>query len=212
MRVMSLNVGRPATLTRGDRSVRTGIVKRPVDGPRTARALNLDGDGQADLRVHGGPDKALYAYPSEHYPRWEEELGRELAYGTFGENLTTSGLHEAAVVIGDRLRVGAALLEVTQPRVPCAKLALRMDDPAFGRRFLASLRSGFYLRVIEEGAIAAGDPIAIEGRGEGALSVSDALHVGVIDQGDVDGARRALAVPALADAWRRQLERRLDGR
>ena len=134
---------------------------------------NLAGDGQADLTVHGGPDKAVYAYPHEHYARWAAELSRDdLEPGRFfGENLTTEGLDEGEVHIGDRFRVGTALLEVSQPRVPCYKLAIRMGDGAFARPFLASGRTGFYLRVVEQGDVAAGDAIEREARGEGAISV-----------------------------------------
>ena len=137
-------------------------------------ATNLDGDGQADLTVHGGVDKAVYAYPLEHYAHWTAALGRDdLAPGRFGENLTTEGLLEDDVLVGDVLRVGSALLEVSQPRVPCFKLAARMGDPAFARPFLRSGRVGFYLRVLEQGELGAGDAIVRERRGEGGLSIRD---------------------------------------
>lgn len=211
MRVVSVNVSTPRAMAGRGGEVLTGILKRPVGGRVTVRRLNLDGDAQADLRVHGGPDKAVYAYPLEHYARWSAELGRPVAPATFGENLTVEGMDEAMVSIGDRYRIGTALLEVAQPRTPCGKLAMRMDDPAFGRRFLLSLRSGFYLRVIEEGELGAGDAVALEAAGAAGVSVSDALHVGLIDREDVAGARRVSGEPALADEWRHLLAPRLGG-
>jgi MOSC domain-containing protein YiiM len=137
--------------------VSTAIFKEPVKGPVRVGLLGLEGDGQADLRVHGGVEKAVYAYPAEHYEAWSRELGRELMPGTFGENLTVTGLTEGVVRAGDRYRAGTAVLEVTQPRFPCFKLGIRMNDMLFLKRFLESGRSGFYLRVVEEGVVAAGD-------------------------------------------------------
>jgi MOSC domain-containing protein YiiM len=168
-RVRSVNVGTPRPLlTPAKGEVLSGIVKTPVAGPRRIAFHNIEGDRQADLRVHGGERKAVYAYPYEHYARWAEELARtDIAPGQFGENLTTEGLLETTVRIGDRLRVGTALLEVTQPRSPCFKLAARMGLPAFPRLFLKSGRSGWYLRVIEEGNVEAGDPIVREIEGAG---------------------------------------------
>ena len=203
MRILSVNVGLPREIPRGDGTVLSGIVKEPVPGRVPVGPTNLAGDGQADLRVHGGPDKAVYAYPAEHYPRWQAELARDdLTPGRFfGENLTTEGLDEESVHIGDRLRAGTALLEVSQPRVPCFKLALRMNDPAFARPFLASGRTGFYLRVVEPGEVAAGDAISREGRGEGAMSVREVA--GLLSDGASPGdLDRAAALPALAIGWR----------
>ncbi len=157
MKVVSVNLGRPRTIVWQGRKVRTGIFKEPVAGKVDLGTLNLEGDGQADLRVHGGVDKAVYAYPVEHYPTWSAELGRSLPYGQFGENLTLEGLTEDEARIGDRYRIGSALLEVSQPRVPCFKLGIRMEDDAFPQRFLESLRSGFYLRVAAPGTLEAGD-------------------------------------------------------
>ena len=167
--MVSVNVGTPRPLlTPAKGEVLSGIVKTPVDGRRRVVAHNIEGDRQADLRVHGGETKAVYCYPHEHYARWAEELSRaDLVPGQFGENLTTLGLLETQVRVGDRLRVGSALLEVTQPRSPCFKLAARMGLPEFPRLFLRSGRSGWYLRVVEEGDVGAGDVIVREFAGAG---------------------------------------------
>ncbi len=147
MRLVSLNVGLPRDVAWHGKTVTTGIFKRPVAGPCMVRALDLDGDRQADLSVHGGPDKAVYAYPSEHYELWRRELpDLDLPWGAFGENLTTAGLAEEEVSIGDRLRIGSAELVVTQPRLPCYKLEVRLGE-GMVKRFLESRRTGFYLRV-----------------------------------------------------------------
>ncbi len=168
-RVVSLNVGTPQPLVTPDRGeVLSAIVKAPVTGRRRVVRHHVDGDAQANLAVHGGERKAVYAYPYEHYGPWSRELGRQgLALGLFGENLTTEGLLETGVRIGDRYGVGTALLEVTQPRSPCYKLAGHIGVPDFIRRFAASGRCGWYLRVVEEGEIAAGDWIVKEVAGEG---------------------------------------------
>jgi MOSC domain-containing protein YiiM len=210
VRIASVNVGVPAPLRRGAREVRSGIVKAPVEGRVHVGRVNIDGDGQADLRVHGGPDKAVYGYPAEHYAAWAEELGRDdLVTGIFGENLTTEGLAEDDVLIGDRFRIGTALLEVSQPRLPCFKLGMRMGDPGFLRPFLRSGRVGFYFRVIEEGDLAAGDAIARVSRGEGGLSIVDAVRL-FADGDDPDALSAAAAVPALEDGWRLMLLERAD--
>ncbi len=160
MKLVSVNVGLPREVEWRGRRVTTGIFKSPVEGRVRARFLNLDGDRQADLSVHGGRDKAVYAYPEEHYEYWRGELpGVDLPPGSFGENLTTRGLTETEVRIGDTFRVGSALMRVTQPRMPCDKLALRFEREDMVRRFRASERSGFYLAVVEEGEVAAGDTI-----------------------------------------------------
>lgn len=162
MRVVSVNVSLPQAVQYRGQTVRTGIFKKPVVGRVRVRSLGLEGDGQADLRVHGGPAKAVYAYPSEHYPHWRKELPEaDLAWGQFGENLTTEGLLEGEVRIGDRFRVGTAVLEVTQPRMPCYKLGIKFGRMDMIRRFLASGRSGFYFAVLKEGDVAAGDPIEL---------------------------------------------------
>jgi MOSC domain-containing protein YiiM len=210
VRIASVNVGMPAPLGRGDATVRSGIVKTPVAGRVRVGRTNLDGDGQADLRVHGGPGKAVYAYPAGHYPTWAAELGRDdLVPGTFGENLTVEGIDEGDVLIGDRFRAGTALLEVSQPRIPCFKLGIRMGDPGFLRTFLRSGRSGFYLRVIEEGDVGRGDALERVARGEGGLSVREAVRL-FAGGDDPDALSRAAAAPALEDGWRLLLLERAD--
>jgi MOSC domain-containing protein YiiM len=144
-----------------DREVRTAIFKLPVSGPVRVRRLNIDGDEQGDLSVHGGIDKAVYCYASEHYPAWQQELGVELPNGTFGENLTVSGLLEPDLHIGDTLQVGDAVLQVSQPRFPCYKLGIKLGDQRLVKRFQDSGRSGFYCRVLQEGLIEPGQPITL---------------------------------------------------
>lgn len=162
MRVVSVNVSLPKTVEWRGRNVTTAIFKEAVEGRVRIRRTGLQGDRQADPSVHGGPAKAVYAYPSEHYPFWRRELERaDLPWGAFGENLTTEGLQEGTIRVGDHLRIGSALLKVTQPRMPCYKLGIRFERMDMVRRFLASGRSGFYLAVLEEGDVAARDPIQL---------------------------------------------------
>ena len=175
--VLSVNLGRPRSIRLlGDRTVRTAIAKEPALGRVRAGRTNLDGDRQADLRVHGGPDKAVYAYDLSGYAHWERELGRPLPYGQFGENLTVEGLPETEVRIDDVYRVGGALLQVSQPRSPCFKLAIHMGRPDFPSAFLASGRTGFYLRVLEEGDVGARDPIALVERDPRALTILETVR------------------------------------
>ena len=176
MHVVSVNVSLPKTVEWQGRKVTTAIFKEPVEGRVRIRRTGLVGDRQADPSVHGGPAKAVYAYPSEHYPFWRRELERaDLSWGSFGENLTTEGLEERTLRIGDRLRVGSALLQVTQPRMPCYKLGIRFGRLDMVRRFLASGRSGFYLAINEEGDVAAGDPIELLETDNGLPTVSDVV-------------------------------------
>jgi MOSC domain-containing protein YiiM len=173
--LLSVNVGCIQAVPYRGRQIATGIFKHAVDGPVMVRALNLDGDQQADPSVHGGVDKAVYLYPAEHYEAWRLELDRELAYGHFGENLTVTGLLEEDVRIGDQLQVGEALLEVTQPRVPCFKLGIKMGDQHFLRRFLESGRSGFYCRVLCEGTVEAGQQIELIYRDTAMPAIADVV-------------------------------------
>ena len=160
MKLISVNAATLKNVSYRGRTVTTGIFKEPLQNRVMVRTLGLDGDQQADLTVHGGPDKAVYIYPSEHYPIWQAEFpDMLLPDGMFGENFTTEGLDESSVHIGDQFRIGSALVEVTQPRQPCYKLGIKMGDARFPKRFLASGRSGFYLRVLEEGEVGAGDVI-----------------------------------------------------
>jgi MOSC domain-containing protein YiiM len=209
VKLVSVNVGMPRdTVWRGE-VVRTGIFKSAVQGRVALRGHNLAGDGQADLRVHGGADKAVYGYPSEHYGFWCEWLGKgELPWGAFGENLTTEGLLETDVCIGDRFSVGSAVLEVSQPRIPCSNLALRHERADLPKHFLASGRSGFYFRIIAHGEVGAGDAIervAVDPRG---LSVADVQSL-KRGKGDPALIRRAADHPALAEVWREELRKRL---
>ena len=160
MRIISVNVGKPRDVLSNGRKVRTGIFKSPVEGRVVVGRLNLDGDQQADLRVHGGQNKAVYVYPSEHYAFWRRDLpGIEFSWGIFGENLTTEGLVETIVRVGDHLGIGSAEFVVTRPRMPCFKLALRLGRPDMVKRFLHSGRTGWYLAVAREGEIGAGDSV-----------------------------------------------------
>jgi MOSC domain-containing protein YiiM len=170
-KLLAIHVGRAADIRSGRHAARSAINKRPVSGPVMVRRLNLDGDEQADLKVHGGPNKAVYCYASEHYVAWSEELGRELDFGSFGENLTLSGLLEETMHIGDVFAVGESLLQITQPRLPCFKLGIKFGDQRFVARFLKSGRSGFYCRVLQEGLIEPGQSIEIVERNESQLTV-----------------------------------------
>ena len=210
MRIVSVNIGQPREVAWGGDRVRTAIFKEPVNRRLALRRLNLEGDAQADLSVHGGPDKAVYAYPVENYAYWREQLiGRALPLGVFGENLTTEGVREDALHIGDELRIGTARLVVTQPRLPCFKLGIRFDDPAIMARFLASNRPGFYLAVLEEGVVGPGDAIELFHEDKERLSVTDLLHLIVHDKTNGEMMRRALRVPRLAAVLRQKFEHRL---
>ena len=175
-KLLSVNVGLPRSVESRGRTVRTGIFKEPVLFRVHVGKLNVDGDRQADLRVHGGPDKAVYAYDFSGYTHWRRELSRELPFGQFGENLTVDGLPETEVRIGDTYRIGAALLQVSEPRSPCFKLAMKMELPTFPKAFLAAGRTGFYLRVLEEGEIGAGDAIELVSREARGITVLDATR------------------------------------
>lgn len=159
--MLSVNVGRPRPVSTGRRAVSSAIWKTPVEGRVAVRGVNLDGDDQADRSVHGGPDKAVYAYAIEEVRAWEDELGRELGSAAFGENLTTEGLDVSGALVGERWKVGTTLLEIVQPRLPCFKLGLRMGDPTFVKRFAQASRPGAYLRIIEEGELGAGDTVDV---------------------------------------------------
>ena len=203
MRVVSLNVGRPRLVVWNGEPVSTGIYKSPVGGRVMLRALNLDGDRQADLSVHGGPFKAAYAYPSEHYAYWRGELpGAELAWGAFGENFTTEGLEESSVNVGDRFRIGSAEVTVTQPRMPCYKLGIRFGRADMVKRFLASGRTGFYFSIQREGEVGAGDRVELLGRDEHNVTVADIVRLYARDHDDFETMRRAASLEALPESWR----------
>ncbi len=212
-RVVSVNVGKPREVRWKGRTVTTGIFKHPVAGRVALRRHNLDGDAQADLSVHGGPHKAVYVYPAEHYPAWRAELPDiDLPLGMFGENLTTEGIAEDTSYIGDQWRVGSAEVRVTEPRMPCYKLGVRFGRDDIVKRFLASGRTGLYLAVIREGDVGAGDTIERLSRSTHGLTVADITRVYVRDKGDVDTLRRLIQLDELSGAWRRYFEQQLDGR
>ena len=206
MNLISLNTGLPRDVTWHGRTVTTGIFKRPIEGRIALRTLNLDGDRQADLSVHGGAYKAVYCYPIEHYDFWRDSLPEaELPMAAFGENFTTSGLEEDAVHLGDRFSVGSAEVVVTQPRLPCYKLGVRFQSDQMVKRFLASGRTGFYLSVSREGDVGAGDDISLLSRDTNAVPVSEITRLYVTKAfggDDVASARRALSVSALPESWK----------
>jgi len=210
MKLISVNVGQPRPVQWSGQTVATAIFKEPVEDAVRLRRLNLDGDQQADLKVHGGPHKAVYAYPCEHYEFWRRELpGMELPWGAFGENFTTEGLLEDHVSIGDRFRIGSALLAVTQPRMPCYKLGIKFGRDDIIKRFLASRRSGFYFSVVQEGEVRAGDLVELLARDKGAVSVADIVRLYVDDNPDLDLLRRAAGLEALPPNWRDYFRQRL---
>jgi MOSC domain-containing protein YiiM len=177
MELISVQTGRPRDVAHRGRTVRTAIYKDPVLFRVRARRLGLEGDGQADLRVHGGPEKAVYAYDLSGYAHWRAELGVDFPHGQFGENLTVEGMPETDVHVDDVYRVGGALLQVSQPRSPCYKLALKMERPTFPKAFLLSGRTGFYFRVLEEGELGAGDPIELVSRQPDAITVEKMVRL-----------------------------------
>lgn len=212
MKVLSVNVGLPRDVEWRSEPVATAIHKAPVAGPVLVRRLNLEGDRQADLTVHGGPEKAVYVYPSEHYEYWKQELpGTPLPSGAFGENLTTEGLLETAVRIGDRLHIGTSECVVTQPRMPCFKLNVRFQRPDMVKRFLRSGKSGFYLAVIKEGQIAAGDEIHLTPTDESAIGITEVVSLYTAQRRDPQLLRRAIETPGLPEGWRTYFERRVSG-
>ena len=207
MQVLSVNVSKPVEIIYRGEAVMTGIYKEPVNGRVALDTLNFDGDAQADLVAHGGPFKAVYIYPHEHYATWAEELDRDdLTYGQFGENLTTTGLLETTVHIGDVFRIGTAILEVTQPRVPCFKLEHKMAIKGFMKTFMQSQRSGFYLKVLEPGEVGAGDEIALVRKGQGEMTVDEIFHLLYFDKSNRVKAAAAAKLPALSPGWRGSFE------
>jgi MOSC domain-containing protein YiiM len=214
MKLVSVNVGTPQVVTWHERKVETGIFKQPVAGRVVVRKLNLAGDRQADLRVHGGEYKAVYCYPVEHYQFWNKELARELSFGMFGENFTTEGLLEDSTHLGDRFAMGTAEVVVTQPRQPCYKLGVKFESDEMVKRFLKSGRSGFYLAVAREGEVGAGDEIRSVARDANAVSIAEINRLYVAKKyGDEEVAivERALRVAALPESWKEYLRERAAG-
>ena len=210
MKLLSINVGLPREVEWRGKPVRTSIYKSPISGRVQVARLNIQGDRQSDLSVHGGADKAVYAYPSEHYAFWRSEYPDiDFPWGAFGENLTTEGLLEGQVRIGDRFRAGSAEFTVTQPRMPCFKLAIRFGRPDVVKRFLRSGRTGFYLAVVREGDIGAGDSIELVAEDKGHVTVADVVGLYAADAGNQDLLRRASELSALPESWREYFRERL---
>src|SRR5712671_199901 len=210
MKVVSVNVGLPRQIISRGEAVLTSIFKEPVAGRVRVETLNLAGDRQSDLTVHGGAQKAVYVYPSEHYAFWRQELpGVDLPWGSFGENLTVEGLAEDRVRIGDEITIGSAAFVVTQPRMPCFKLGIRFGRMDMVKRFLQSGRSGFYLSVSCEGELGAGDRIALTPSQAPAITVAEFVSIYATNGRDKELLRRAALVPAIPDGWRDYLRERL---
>jgi len=213
MKLISLNVALPRLAMWRTETVKTGIFKQPVAGPVQLRTLNLDGDRQADLAVHGGPNKAVYAYPSEHYEFWRHELSGEpqLPWGMFGENFTTEGVFENELHIGDRLQIGSAILVVRQPRIPCYKLGVKFRRDDIIARFLRSGCSGFYFSVEQEGTVEAGNSFEFLSRAPEGIRIDEMNRLYAEDKYNVELLNKAIATPALPEDWRDYLRKRLAG-
>jgi MOSC domain-containing protein YiiM len=210
VKVISVNIGLPREIDWHGKIVTTGIYKEPVAGSVLLQNLNLEGDKQADLAVHGGVNKAVYVYPSEHYEFWRNELpGLSLPFGIFGENLTVEGLSEENVNIGERFRIGEAEVMVTEPRMPCYKLNIRFGRPDMVNRFTASRRTGFYLAVTREGTLQAGDSITRFKDPASGITVADVTRLHLFEKDDLKMLQRALQIEALPEAWRDKFRRQL---
>jgi len=210
VKVLSVNAGLPREVEWRAKVVLTSIFKAPVPGRVRVTRLNILGDRQSDLSVHGGADKAIYAYPSEHYAFWRNELpGTDFSWGAFGENLTTEGLLEDRVHIGDRFRAGSAEFIVTQPRMPCFKLGIRFNRPDMVKRFLRSGRTGFYLSVLLEGDIGAGDSLKLVAEDDSHITVADVVGLYAADAANQDLLRRASELSSLPESWREYFRERL---
>ena len=210
MKVISVNVGLPREVEWQGKRVATGIFKTPVSGAVNVSTLNIEGDGQADLSVHGGPTKAVYVYPSEHYEFWQTELpGTLLPWGMFGENLSTQGLTEDDVGLGDEFRIGTVRVRATEPRMPCYKLGIRFGRSDIVKRFLQSGRMGFYLAVAQEGQVQEGDSIERLKDSNQGVTVADIGRLYTTDRENVDLLRRVVALDGLGESWRRYFQRQL---
>src|SRR5262245_11473249 len=210
MKLLSVNVGLPREINVHGKTVRTSIWKNPVQGRVHVSTLNLDGDQQSDLTVHGGVDKAVYLYPSEHYAFWRAQLPEiELPWGVFGENFSAEGILEDQIRVGDRLRVGSAEFIVTQPRMPCYKLGIRFNRPDIIKRFLQSKRTGFYLAVLREGEVGEGDRIDFVEKQVSGVSIPDIVSLYATDAHNQELLRRAIEVPALPQSWKDYFRKRL---
>ncbi len=211
-RVLAVSVGRPREFDYHGRAARSAIWKSPVSGRVAARGVNLAGDDQADRQAHGGPDKALYAYAVEDARWWASREGHPFAYAEFGENLTTEGIEVNGALVGERWAIGSAVFEISEPRVPCWRLGVRMNDPKFIGRFTEALRPGAYMRIVTEGDVGAGDAIEVVSKPGHDLSVRDVFRIYTRDR---DECGRLLAVPQMSDAWKswaREMLQRVKGR
>jgi MOSC domain-containing protein YiiM len=210
MKLISLNVGLPRVVEWNGDPVATGIFKEPVQRAVMLRTLNLEGDKQADLSVHGGVSKAVYAYPAEHYEFWKKELPEmKLPYGMFGENFTTEGLFEDSVNVGDRFRIGEAELMATEPRMPCYKLGIKFGRADIIKKFLQSRRTGFYFAVLKEGEVKAGDEIESISRNANDITISDITRLYAFERDDLAMLRRAVKLEALSESWREYFEHQI---
>ena len=210
MQLLSINVGQPKEVEYKGKQVLTSIFKNPVNGPVNVTTLNLEGDRQADLTVHGGIHKAVYVYPTEHLPYWSQQYPeKQFTYGSFGENLSTSGLLETDICIGDQLRIGRAEFSVTSPRFPCFKLGIKMNDPGFIKAFMQANRSGFYLMVLKEGVIAPGQEIEIIGSDGYNFSVEEFSRLYALDRYNQSLLRKAIKAPSITEDWKEFFEERL---
>ena len=211
MKLVSLNVARPRLIVYNGKTINTGIFKEPASGPVQLRPLNLDGDRQADLTVHGGPYKAVYGYPAEHYPFWRQELpGVNLPWGMFGENFTTTNLAEDDLHVGDRFQIGSSIVMVRQPRTPCYKLAAKFQRDDILARFLLSGRSGFYFSVEQEGSVAAEDAFQLLTRNHDGITIAEMNRLFVREKYNQDLLRKAIHTAALPENWREYFAERLD--
>jgi MOSC domain-containing protein YiiM len=199
-KVVSVNVGSVREFQYSGRLAKSAIWKSPAVGRIAARGVNLAGDDQADRKAHGGPDKAVYAYAVEDARWWEQEVGRPFAYGEFGENLTTEGIDVNGAPVGERWQIGTVLLEVSEPRIPCWRLGVRMNDKMFPRRFTEALRPGAYLRIVVEGELGAGDEISVVESPDHDLTIRDVFRIYTRDHAEVE---RLLAAPQMSESWRR---------
>jgi len=211
MKVVSVNVGLPREVTWKGKTVTTGIFKTAVDGPVELRRHNLKGDKQADLSVHGGPTKAAYVYPLQHYEYWREELPElDYSWGNFGENFTIDGIDEESVYVGDEFRIGGAKVVVTEPRMPCFKLGIRFGRADMVKRFLSSQRTGFYFGVVEEGQVQAGDALELLNNHPDQLSVADVTRLYSTEKTNQKLLKKAISVLVLPQSWRSYFEHQLD--
>jgi MOSC domain-containing protein YiiM len=211
VQVISVNVGLPREVLWKGKTVTTGIFKEPVEGQVMMRSLNLDGDRQADLSVHGGQDKAVYAYPFEHYDYWRRKLpDMDLPWGMFGENLTTVGLLEDEVNIGDRFQIGSAELMVTQPRMPCYKLGIKFGRADIVKQFLDSRLTGFYFSVLQEGKVGNGDTLELISQDSNNVTVADITRLYAQKTNDLELLHRAVQVEALPTGWRDYFQQQIE--